>query len=182
METITCPTVESNGHVKQRNILTNGNGTIHKPSNGHVPNAVSETLLWYFSTYACMLYVCVCVARTIFWNKKCIDRKGQCHRIIYHRFFGGDIPFFYFLRNCVRPTNMSVWGVCVCILNCILLLCLAVRLTFFFFYFRLFSVPKQHRGRGKIWIGKMFGFSPIYTFFRCMRSTLFSRARQNCWR
>lgn len=40
IETITCPATESSGDLKQRNIISNGNGTTHKPSNGHVQTKV----------------------------------------------------------------------------------------------------------------------------------------------
>lgn len=56
VETIACPSAESNGDLKQRNIISNGNGTTHKPSNGHVPQTVRINFIFEKNSFLGLLY------------------------------------------------------------------------------------------------------------------------------
>lgn len=150
METVAHPSTESNGDLKQRNIISNGNGTTHKPANGHVTPKVRINFISNF----CLL---------------CAFRFGGGERPLPLNLIRW-IPFFSisFLR--LSSLNFIIYS----FINTNSRLCVCL------FLFRLFSIFRP-RGRGKIWIGEMFGFLHIYTPVRCIRCTSFLPAKQNCW-
>lgn len=101
-EAVACPSTETNGDLKQRNIISNGNGTTHKPSNGHVPSTkVRRIFIVFFSVFFFRWHIAI--ASAVAW--------GQCHWIWFQWF--QVFPILLILR-CYLLAQLINVTVCFC--------------------------------------------------------------------
>lgn len=128
METMVCPaTNESNGDLKQRNIISNGNGTTHKPTNGHVPTKVRNHLK--YNKFLCTFFFLFRFASI----GRCVrERQMPWNLIWWYRFSNTNTASCF--QNFFKIIFRRLFIQCINIFVCIRLLLYFIYLFFFIWF------------------------------------------------